>query len=914
VLDTATSASRTWTLTYNSLGQVQTVDGPRTDVSDITTYTYHTCTTGYQCGQVHTIKNALNQIVEFDTYNALGQPLTIIDANGVQIALTYDVRQRLTSRTVAGEQTTLEYWPTGHLKKITLPDLSFVMYGYDAAQRLTSIQDSEGNKIVYTLDLGGNLTKTELFDPSNALTQVQNSVFNQLAQLYQVIGMANTAAVTTAFGYDANGNPTATNAPMGRDSSAAYDELNRMKSSTDPSGTTILRYNALDQLVSVTDPKNLVTSYTINALGELTQQTSPDTGATVNTYDSGGNLKTTKDARNKTLTYTYDALNRVTQAAFGDQTVAYGYDAGANGIGRLTSASDANHSLSYGYDALGRTIAKTQVVGGISKTQGYGYANGNLTSVTTPHGAVIGYQYSQGKVAGITVNGATLISNVLYEPFGPTSGWTWGNGTLAVRTYDADGKITHIDSAGLATYGFDDASRITSRNDTVAPANSWTYGYDTSDRLTSAAKTGTTQGYTFDADGNRLTQTGTENTTFNYPTTSNKLTSTTGSLARSHLYDLAGNTTAAGSLVYTYYNSGRMKTAKNGTASAITYTYNALGQRVKKTGTTRLFVYDEAGHLQGEYSSTGAMVQEFVWLGDVPIAVLTPNGTGVNIFYIHTDHLNTPRKVTRPSDNKLRWTWNPDPYGNGAPNQNPQSLGAFTFNLRFPGQYFDAESGNHYNYFRDYDPKTGRYLESDPIGLGGGMNTYAYASGRPISVVDPSGEAGVIGAAVGGLGNLAYQLYKHNGNWKCVNPWEVAEWAILGSGAGAIGRGGISGIKNFLSNSDPFRKISRNYWSRRGGANGMSLDHWWYSQAEARAGSVSSATANGGWNLLEMPASWNTYLGFAERWGAEHAAKAEMLRTAVQIGVPTAGVAGGVAGYIVGTKAQEEGDCECKGR
>ena len=126
-LDTATSASRTWTYTYNSYGQVLTTNGPRTDVSDVTTYTYYSCTTGYHCGQVHTVTNALGHVTTYNTYNAHGQPLTMTDPNGVVTTLTYDLRQRLTSRTVGTEITTFEYWPTGLLKKATLPDASYLV-------------------------------------------------------------------------------------------------------------------------------------------------------------------------------------------------------------------------------------------------------------------------------------------------------------------------------------------------------------------------------------------------------------------------------------------------------------------------------------------------------------------------------------------------------------------------------------------------------------------------------------------------------------------------------------------------------------------------------------------------------------------------------------------------------------------
>jgi RHS repeat-associated protein len=180
-----------------------------------------------------------------------------------------------------------------------------------------------------------------------------------------------------------------------------------------------------------------------------------------------------------------------------------------------------------------------------------------------------------------------------------------------------------------------------------------------------------------------------------------------------------------------------------GTSTNTTYLYNALGQRVKKSGsgiTTTHYLYDEAGHLLGEYNGSGSLIQETLWLGDIPVATLRPkSGGGVDLFYVHTDHLNTPRKVTRPSDNAIRWRWDPDPFGTGAPNQNPQGLGTFVYHLRLPGQYFDTETALHYNYFRNYDPQIGRYLESDPIGLHGGINTFGYANQNPLTFVDPDG-------------------------------------------------------------------------------------------------------------------------------------------------------------------------------
>lgn len=125
---TTPNVSRTWTYTYDSYGPVLTAKGPRTDVNSTTTYSYYTCTTSYQCGQLQTVTDALGNVTTYNTYNAHGQPLTITDANGVVSTLTYDLCERLTSRQVGSETTSFSYWSTGLLKQVTLPDGSYVLY------------------------------------------------------------------------------------------------------------------------------------------------------------------------------------------------------------------------------------------------------------------------------------------------------------------------------------------------------------------------------------------------------------------------------------------------------------------------------------------------------------------------------------------------------------------------------------------------------------------------------------------------------------------------------------------------------------------------------------------------------------------------------------------------------------------
>jgi RHS repeat-associated protein len=155
-------------------------------------------------------------------------------------------------------------------------------------------------------------------------------------------------------------------------------------------------------------------------------------------------------------------------------------------------------------------------------------------------------------------------------------------------------------------------------------------------------------------------------------------------------------------------------------------TVSGLGQRVSQvTAPGFIFVYDEMGHQIGKYDGTGRLLWETVWLGDLPVAVLESSGR----YYIAPDHLGAPHLITNAAG-QVVWQWNHDPFGNGAP------TGSLAYELRFPGQFFDQKTGLHYNYFRDYDPRLGRYLESDPIGLAGGVNTYGYAGGNPLTHLD----------------------------------------------------------------------------------------------------------------------------------------------------------------------------------
>jgi len=216
-------------------------------------------------------------------------------------------------------------------------------------------------------------------------------------------------------------------------------------------------------------------------------------------------------------------------------------------------------------------------------------------------------------------------------------------------------------------------------------------------------------------------------------------------------HDAAGNITSDGTNTYTYSDRGRLATMTNA-GGTVTYSYNALELRVGKTGPTVLvptganyYVYDEEGRLLGEYDANGTPLYETIYLSG-PVGVIKQTGTAstsdiaISLYNVSTDQLGAPRIITRQSDEAIAWRWDSaEAFGATAPDQNPGGLGVFSFNQRLPGQVFDAESGLFQNWKREYNPRIGRYMQSDPLGLVGGINTFAYVGGNPLSNIDPRG-------------------------------------------------------------------------------------------------------------------------------------------------------------------------------
>jgi RHS repeat-associated protein len=492
------------------------------------------------------------------------------------------------------------------------------------------------------------------------------------------------------------------------------------------------------------------------------------------------------DARGKTTSMGYDTIGRLQTITYPTGTpTTLEYDGGATpypgAAGELTKITDESGSTSYSYDSAGRLTSKTSLINGKTFTVGYGWGDSGsaidkLTSITYPSGTRVNYSYdAQGYTTAITVspvnpNGVgtgtaqNLLSAITYIADNQLTGWLWANGKGRSIGYDTYGQIasynlgdatgTGISAGSLRSVVRDGAGRITGYSHSTAAVPNQSFGYDNLNRLTNATLGTTTTQYSYDATGNRTSKTiGSTTYTNTVAPDSNKYTQTqdvTGTAAVQ--YDAAGHITADGANTFTYSDRGRMATASNA-GGTVNYSYNALELRVAKTGPTALiptgasyYVYDEQGQLLGEYDANNNPLYETIYLGNTPVGVLKQTGSAqsaniaTSIYNVYSDHLNTARVITRASDNAMVWRWDAaEAFGATAPDQNPSNIAIFSYNPRLPGQTFDKETGLNQNWNREYDPRQGRYRQSDPIGLAGGINTYAYVEGNPLSGVDPRG-------------------------------------------------------------------------------------------------------------------------------------------------------------------------------
>jgi RHS repeat-associated protein len=321
-----------------------------------------------------------------------------------------------------------------------------------------------------------------------------------------------------------------------------------------------------------------------------------------------------------------------------------------------------------------------------------------------------------------------LPSGIAYKPFGPAAAMTLGNGITIARTFDKNYQLLSLGAGTVLnrTYTPDNVGNIELITDNLDSSRSQSFTYDDLYRLTDASGVYGTVGFTYDKVGNRQTriQTGTTSSqdSYAYYPGTNRLKTVTGNHTELLQYDADGNTTQR------IPGAGNPQPPITDPAN---YTYNSAGQRaIKDAASDVVYHYDQSGQLIAETDATGNMLKAYVWLFGQPLAMIASDGA---VYYFHNDHLGTPQKMT-DSSGAVVWAADYLPFG-----QADVTIATVENNLRFAGQYYDSETGLHYNHHRYYDPKLGRYLRADPIGLGGGLNPFSFVFANPIRYKDPRG-------------------------------------------------------------------------------------------------------------------------------------------------------------------------------
>ena len=455
------------------------------------------------------------------------------------------------------------------------------------------------------------------------------------------------------------------------------------------------------------------------------------------------------DARSVVVTYTYDALNRLILTDYpgtaNDITTTYDSATGCTvGLGRLCRTTQSSLTTTYAYNAFGHRTDQTQTLsGGTYLTRTTRDPWGRVTGLTYPGGRTVTTpRDARGRIATVsaTVNGVLtpLVNSRTYRADDQLKSQTFGNGIIDTRSYTDAGRLTHqfIGTVDTRVYSYDYNGNLTGKQ-TLPEVATYTYNY--LDQLTGDKDpTPLTLGY-YGNNGNRISLTG---TAYTYTPNSNRLATLAG---KTITLSPNGNllTDPVRNLTYTYNNANELATVTQSSSLLATYGYDPQHLRISKVSAegSILYHYDDAGRLLQETTPTGTLIRAYVWADDLPVAQIIKTATSERLIYLHTDHLNTPRLGTGTAG-VVRWRWEGNAFGDTVPNEDPTTTGvATTVNLRFAGQYYDKETGLHYNWNRYYDPRLGRYLTSDPIGLAGGLNTYTYVENNPLTNVDPTGLA-----------------------------------------------------------------------------------------------------------------------------------------------------------------------------
>ena len=609
-------------------------------------------------------------------YDEGGRLIEIVPALGRAHILEWDERHRLMAETdPLGRRTEYRYDHEDRICEVIAASGAQTHYDYDPMGRVTGVRRPDGSRVVLAYDASGRLTRY--------VDGIGRETRYEYGGLSQVEARIDPNGARFEYEYDQERNLTALINENGERYSLAYDRN--------------------DRLVEEVGFDGRRQRYEYSPAGHLLRHTDVDVETRFE-RDRLGRLKTKTGSDGSFASFSYDPLGRLMAADNAARFLSFEYDP----LGRLTGERQDAHQLRHAYDALGRRVAMQGPAG------------------------VLSYLYGEnGTPERIERNGA-LLAEFLYDALGREIGRVQG----ALETqyeYDPAGRLarhcaTHKDGGREIIgrdYGYDAAGRLSSLIDLHQGATH--YHYDALDRLTRVEGL-LVEPFAFDPAGNLLRD------------ANGEARSEAGNRLSFHgdrhfSYDSRGNLVEerrgkGGRRITRYeYNAFNQLTAIERDGQRSEYAYDALGRRVEKitaAGTTA-FLWD-GDTLYGEHGEDSSRYFVYEPGSFRPLVLLD----GETVYHYHLDHLGTPRELS-DSDGTIVWQTGYRAYGS------TERLQASVSNpLRFQGQYFDDETGLHYNRHRYYDPASGRFVHQDPIGLQGGENLYGYCI-NPVAWIDPMG-------------------------------------------------------------------------------------------------------------------------------------------------------------------------------